>query len=238
MGVLALGVLWLNTLLIAAAALKTRGELGVLLASIAGRSRKGTVISGRGPNGALITRTVHQVGRAMTVSGPDRILFTESRSEVALFGGEVAFGAERITLSGKAPLLWLDPKKKAARALTDFGPAFQQASSNRGLETTALLSVGAGETVWLIPGELLSTIDPEAALETRRLSLLGFAVIAVLLCAGITAIALTPPIFGTISTIGGALGLAFFLLVQPAGVKVRNWARLPHEQPVSDLWQR
>jgi len=47
-----------------------------------------------------------------------------------------------------------------------------------------------------------------------------------------------PPVFGTVSTVGGALALAFFLLVQPAAVAARNAARTPDRQPVGGIWQR
>jgi hypothetical protein len=39
---------------------------------------------------------------------------------------------------------------------------------------------------------------------------------------GVTVMALTPPYFGPWSTAGGALGLVYFLLVQPLGVMLRQ----------------
>lgn len=237
MGLLALGVLWLNTLLIAAAALQQRGVLSARLDQLKkAPPREGEVVSGRGPDGALLTRTVHQVGRAMTVSGPPRILFTESKSEVEVHGGELSLGGERVELSG-TPEVWLSPSAPALRTETDFDAAFKAASLNRGLNSTARQAVRIGDRVWWGAG-LLATLDPLQALRARMRMLAAFAVLSVLLAGAITVVAFVPPIFGTVSTIGGALGLLFFILVQPAGVKVRNWARLPHEQTRSDVWQR
>lgn len=239
MGLLALGVLWLNTLLIAAAALQQRRALSERLRQIVSAPlREGTVVSGRGPDGALLARTVHQVGRAMTVSGPERILFTEASSEVELFGGTLLFGGEQVELGGGAPPeVWLAPSTPVVRTETDFDAAFKTASMNRGLNSTARQVVRVGDRVWSGSG-LLATLDPVKAVRARMRMLASFALVSVLLAGAITAVALVPPIFGTVSTLGGALGLLFFILVQPAGVKVRNWARLPHQQPHSDLWQR
>jgi hypothetical protein len=53
-----------------------------------------------------------------------------------------------------------------------------------------------------------------------------------------TAVALTPPAFGTISKIGAALCLAFFLLVQPAGTAVREAVRAPSRALLRGRWSR
>ncbi|MDP2316889.1 MAG: hypothetical protein Q8P41_28615 [Pseudomonadota bacterium] len=61
----------------------------------------------------------------------------------------------------------------------------------------------------------------------------------VLLCTGLllcgaaacTALALTAPVFGTVSTVGGVACLAFFLLVQPLGTALRDYARADGVSP-------
>ncbi len=241
MGVLALGILWLNTLLIAAAALTQRRALGELAQSLARAQRdgalvRGTVTEGRGEGGAIVTRTVSQVGRAMTVSGPDRILLTESIAQHEVHGGTI--GAEPIAEGETIERVWLAPDVPLKRALDDFDDAFRRASTTRGLTTSASASVREGEPIWFQRGQILSTVDPLRTVATKRRGLLFFAIAAVLLGGAITAAILWPPVFGPLSTAGGAVALLFFLLVQPAGVKVRNWARLPDEQPRSDVWQR
>jgi hypothetical protein len=244
MGLLTLGILWLNTILIAVAALKQRSQLGarlsqLLAARAAGRLVEGEVTRGDGPSGALATRTIHQVGRAMTVSGPDRILLTQAKVELDRHGGEIAVGAERraIPAAGRWEL-WLPREAASERSLTDFEAAFAKASTQKGLTTTATQSVRVGQKVHWLEGELLATTDPIAELRARRAGLAVFALGSIVVCGAITAVALVPPIFGTISTIGGALGLLFFVLVQPAGVRARNWARLPSEHLLVATWQR
>ena len=245
MGLLALGVLWLNTLLIAGAALQQRRELARELRAVreaiaSGALVKGAVKQGQGPGGAIVTRTVHQVGRALTVEGPDRILFTESRVETAVHGGVIEVAGRPVELAPASDVgrVWTGPHAPLVRSLNDFSDAFHAASTTRGLATFSEQHVTAGATVWHQPGVLLSLVDPSSLVRGRMRGLLVFAVTSVALCAGITAVIFVPPIFGTISTVGGALGLLFFVLVQPAGVRARNWARLPDQQPVTDIWQR
>lgn len=43
--------------------------------------------------------------------------------------------------------------------------------------------------------------------------------------AACTALTLWPPLFGSVSTLGGVASLAFFLLVQPLGTALRDHAR-------------
>ncbi|HZO12649.1 MAG TPA: hypothetical protein VFB62_05315, partial [Polyangiaceae bacterium] len=53
-----------------------------------------------------------------------------------------------------------------------------------------------------------------------------------------TYLALYPPIFGTVSIVGGALGLVFFLLVQPAGTAIRDAVRVPSVAQLRGSWVR
>ena len=50
--------------------------------------------------------------------------------------------------------------------------------------------------------------------------------------------ALWPPVFGLVSTLGGALCLAFFLIVQPAGTALRDAVRVPSRAIVRGQWKR
>jgi hypothetical protein len=243
MGLLALGILWLNTLLIAAAALLERRALGGLLARLvearrAGRLVEAEVDAGSGPEGAFVTRTVRQRGRAVTTGAPDRILLTEVSVELGCHGGTLRIdGAPRPIEAGRWDV-WLAPSAAGSRAHPDFDACFAEASTHKGLATALVQRVGPGARVHWLEGELLSAIDPVAALRVRRAGLLAFAALTILVGGVVTAVALVPPVFGTVSTIGGALSLLFFVLVQPAGVWVRNWARLPSAQPRVELWHR
>jgi len=53
-----------------------------------------------------------------------------------------------------------------------------------------------------------------------------------------TALALTPPSFGTVSTVGGALALLFFVLAQPFGRQLEELSRAPHERILRGEWRK
>jgi hypothetical protein len=84
--------------------------------------------------------------------------------------------------------------------------------------------------------ELVSTMDPrkEAARGMRTLWLL--LAVTLLPAAAITALALIPPLFGALSTLGGVLALGFFLAIQPIAVALQDQARMPDARRVGGVW--
>ncbi|UJR80072.1 hypothetical protein [Sandaracinus amylolyticus] len=251
LGVLALGILWVNTLLIAAAAWQQRSALGALRATMIAGRRDGTLASGvvaegRGPDGAIAVRHVEQMGRALTISGPDRILFTERGVDEEIFGGVVRTDAgEMLDVAparGESVEIWLRADAPAARNESDFERAWSCASTNKGCVSTLEQRVEHGARVWVHRGAdgvmRLATLDPVAECTRKRALLAGFAVLTVLSCAVVSLIACWPPVLGTISTLGGVLGVAYFLAIQPIGTAVRDAARIPPERLVTGVWQR
>ncbi|MBX7195299.1 MAG: hypothetical protein K1X94_24805 [Sandaracinaceae bacterium] len=251
MGALALGVLWVNTLLIAADALRRRARLGARLAELRDARARGTLVRGRvtrgaGEGDAFATRTVEQVGRAMTVSGPQRILFTDRATRGQLHGGRVSLGDREIDVLGTdATEVWCEaPAERGDK--TAFDAAWQNASTFKGFSTTLARSVRAGEELWLwLAGDgdvrearLVSSEDPALVVARARRPLALLALGAVAGAAAVTTVALWPPVFGAISTVGGALALVFFLGIQPLGTAARDKALLPDRQKVGGLWQR
>lgn len=247
MGALALGILWVNVLLIAAAALMQRAELGRKLDEIARAKAAGGWVVGEVESDVLAERRTAQVGRAMTVAGPDRILFTDKATVASVLGGAVRDGGATRPILAATADVWFGPDVRAERAeALSFDDAWRGASTSRGVELDVVQRVGKGARVWIagaveggaIRPTLVATSSPEAELARARRLLLAMALGAVVGGAVVTSIALVPPVFGTVSTIGGALGVAFFLLVQPAGVVARNAARTPDRKPVGGIWQR
>lgn len=248
MGALALGVLWVNVLLIAAAALTQRSALGTKLASLRAASARGDLVEGEVTSGVLAERRTAQVGRAMTNAGPDRILFTDKATATNVPGGSIRTGSRELTvLDAPAAEVWLGNELPAERTGIDgFDAAWKRASTSRGVELDVVRRAGQGTHVWIagvregdaLRPTLVASASPLAELARGRRLLSSVALAALVGGAGITAIVLVPPVFGTVSTIGGALGIAFFLLIQPAGVVARNRARTPDRQPVGGIWQR
>lgn len=248
LGALALGILWVNTFLISGAALLSRRALGAVrdrlaAARASGALVEGVIEEGRGPGGALAARHVEQIGRAMTVPGPDRILFTDRATRAEIYGGVVrAAGGEAIEIEARAgdgAEVWVPdapPVREGA-----FEAAWSRASTNKGYATSIELPALPGARAWVHrDGDalLIATMDPIALCDRHRARLARFAAACPIACGVVTAIALVPPVFGLVSTIGGALGIAYFLIVQPLGTAARDAARLPPKRLVGGIWQR
>jgi hypothetical protein len=241
MGALALAILWVNTLLIAAAALKGRAALGRLGRSF-GDVAKGTVVRGDGPAGALAALELVQVGRLGT--GADPVILFHDRSYAGrVFGGRVAVGGGRevdVAPSEDAEV-WLDAASVARAAScpseSAFASARDEARKARGFTRTVSAPIAAGAEVF-VATRLVSTLDPRAWVANRTGLACGFVVSEILVAAACTMAALQRPLFGAVSTAGAAAGFVFFLLVQPAGTWVRDALRPPSRMQKRVAWTR
>lgn len=250
LGVLALAILWTNAILIAAAAMGQRSELGEIRARLLGAKRSGALVAGiveegRGPAGALAVRRVEQLGRAMTIGGPDRILFTDRVVSGESFGGSIrtddGVRHEVEALAGDRVEIWVPDGAPGKRLESDFDAAWARASTNKGFPSRVEQTIGVGARVFVHrDGEILriAALDPIGFVDGRRAMLVAFAVATILGAAAVTVLACWPPAFGTVSTVGAALGIAYFVGIQPLGTAVRDAAKLPPARPVGGIWQR
>jgi hypothetical protein len=247
MGALALAILWVNTLLIAAAALKRAAELARLGRGF-GAVAKGTVLRGDGPAGALAALEIEQVGRSSGGANP-HILFHDRAHACRVFGGRVALegGAEVDLAPPEDAEVWIDAPTvaKAAGCPSEaaFDAACGEARKARGFAHSVSAFIVAGREVFVASENgahttLVSTFDPRAFIAKRTALAYAFAGAEVLVAAACTAASLQAPLFGTVSTAGAAAGLVFFLLVQPAGTSVRDALRPPSRAQRHDQWTR
>lgn len=212
MGCLALGILWVNALLVAAA---TARQVRAILARrrIFGVVVRGRVVRGAGPGEALAALRVDHDGAAQGV----------------IFGGTLTLdrGAEMTLPEDHEGEVWLDD-----RALAEA----------RGFDRAVTVPVAAGARVFVSAGRpggiLVASMDPRALLARKAALGAGFVAAELLAAAGCTALALWPPLLGLVSTAGGVLGLLLFLLVRPAGAAVRDALLLPSRAPVRGVWAR
>lgn len=285
MGLLALAILWVNTLLIAAAAaldlkdlLARRRSLRRADARSVGADRGGGIIEGRvargdGPEGALASQRVEQIGRsAASAKANPGILFGDRSFEGEIFGGAIAVEVEPGTTEeieiapARSAEVWVSEgalrTSGACPSRARFDEAYEDAKKARGFTRTIVAPILAGERVWISaslarrrghepsaqatdatdadrsPRPLVSTLDARAVCA-RKIALSVASIAAILaLCAALSAVALYPPRFGFVSTIGGALCFLFFLLVQPAGTALRDAVRLPHQAFLRGRWRR
>lgn len=242
MGIFCLVVLWTTALLVAASALQLRRKLARKGASL-GRGRVGVVDDGA----PFATATVAQVGRALDPADDPAIVFHDRAYAGTLAGGALVCAGERL---GVAPSdvaeIWVDePRRSAAAAcagLERFDEAWALAKKAKGWERTVTVELKKGDRVHFYPdaegGPLVATFDPRGWLGARARALVVFAITELFVCGAVTRVALTPPLFGAVSTVGGVLAIAFFLGVTPIGVRLREVARLPHEARLLGTWRR
>lgn len=264
MGVLALGVLWVNTLLVVAAALKRARPLLVRARAFrrlaAGEVATGVVrgrLRGDGPRAEL---AIEQTGRVATGSA-QAIVWHDRSYTSALSGGElvhddVVYDIEETTEIEVWPA---DARVAAAHACEGevaFDAAFADAQKARGVKRVTRAVLEADQEVYVFgkverrsddryvisPPEgqklVVAEVDP-GILTSRRAATISLVLVPLMLlgAAICTALALTPPRFdGWISKAGGLLGFIFFLLVLPAGTAINDYARLPHERILRGRW--
>lgn len=245
MGLFALAAFWVNVLLIAMAAWKSAQALRLRALDFARPEllRVGKVEEGNGDAGVFARRTTEQIGRALTIKGPQRILFVDSKDTHEVFGGSVRVNDTVQDITVKPDAVYWSAASRSVRVETDFDAAWTDASTSRGVRSTCVDTLRPGDEVWLLldasgSASLVASMDPRAEIA-RGLRTLGLLVLLTVVGAGIvTALMLVPPVFGPISTFGGVLALAFFLAIQPIAVELQDRARLPNERLVGGLWTR
>jgi hypothetical protein len=246
MGAVALAIFWVNVLLIAAATGKQLRALLARHASLGGVVR-GQVARGDGPAGAFATHHVEQVGRA-ALDGTS-ILFNDRRAWGEVSGGALVTAAgETLDVPPAAEAeVWLEADRLArAGACTsndELDQALASARKAQGFKRTVAAPLGEGAEVFFAPpaGDhvaLVATMDPRALLAKKVAVGAGFIVAELAAAAGCTAVALRPPVFGAVSTVGGVLCLGFFLAVQPAGTMVHDALVVPSRAFVRGRWAR
>jgi hypothetical protein len=268
MGVLALGIVWVNALLVAGAALKELGPVRAVARAAKAGMVRGEVTQGAGAGGTLAAHRIEQVGRA-TDAG--EILFGDRSHASEVFGGAIrvaggdreieiapapAAVASPVDLGDGAVEAWPGASVTAAAAAClspeRFAEALEAGKKARGFARTVEATIGVGEEVYVVgevrgdgdrvelvgPPRLVSTIDPRAWAARKARAVVLFVVAELAFAAASTAVALWPPAFGLVSKLGGALCLAFFLGVQPLGTALRDAVRSPARHPLRGRWNR
>lgn len=262
MGLLALGVLWVNAALVLAVAFHQLANVRALARRMAKAKARGELVRGvveSCEGGRIAVRRIRQIGRAMTTKGPDRILFTDGPQSFEVLGGIVRTDdGATVTVEPAQPAeseVWIDEARAAdgvsCRDAAAFDEAWRPASTFKGFARDVELEVRTGDRVWVVgvrrgdrvgAGEgvplLVSMVDPFAFCASRTWLLVGFLAGSAAALVAVTALALWPPHFGLVSTIGGALCVVYFLGIQPIGTAVRDAVKTPARRLVGARWQR
>jgi hypothetical protein len=245
LGVGALVVLWVNTGLVVLAACRPIAQLLDYRRRFLGGAA-GVIVEGE----PLAHHVIAQIGRCASDDSDRRaIIFHDSDHHGRLTGGVIEVGdAQRLEIDGlpnEDIEVWIDEARRAAVVANleeaDFDEAYRAAAKARGYRREVCASVGVGCMIWFADLDragraLLANFDPVAWCLRRMVwGMLGvLAMIGVLL--GVTGLLLQPPIFGPMSTLGGVFGLLYFLLVQPAGVMIRDALAPPSRSKLRGSW--
>ena len=248
LGGLALVVVWCAALLCAAASVNYARMLGRRARAITTHLREGVVASGLGDGGVLAVHEVEQVGRAMD-GDPPAIVFSDKTYRAHVHGGVLEAGGETLEIAplGQSLEVWPDAITQLAQAKVegddDLDALYKDARSSKGAPRTVRVSFSKGKKVYFTTAEkgaltFLSAEDPRPFFSERRRAHALFAFLELAICGGLTALALFPPAFGVVSTVGGVGLLAFFLSVQPIGVSVEEASREPFRRFLRGVHKR
>jgi hypothetical protein len=263
MGALALFILWGNTVLVALAALRNLGNLRALLRggrvldlSTLGPGEHPGLFRAELPPGKAF-HLIEQVGRVGAGSTPS-IVWHDRRASSRLVPSSARSGDREVGLTGPAAV-WASEEAllSAARCAdaAEFEQALVSAKKPRGFERPVEVPVSGD--VWVVANVriedgaivargdeelplVVATEDPRILVFKKTLVVLGMFLPAIFaVAAGCTFLAMTGKLFdGWMSKLGGVLCLLFFLLVLPAGTRLRDFLLPPHKSFLRGVWAR
>jgi hypothetical protein len=251
MAALGLAIVWVNALLIAAAAY---GELRSLRDRRSRLDRailRAAIERGRGPEGAFAAHFVDQVGRAADARSGRAIHFSDRAYRSVLYGGVVRLEDGRTQeidgAEGEHVEVWAgDHEPDASPSGTAFDQAWIASKGASGFARTLERRMGPPAVVAIAlartPEERTWVFDEPAArrwIERRRWLVLGFIAVELLALGGATALCFVGGSFASwVTKAGAALCVAWFLGVQPVGVAVSEACRPPHRAAVRGRWRQ
>lgn len=243
--------------------IRRRARLAPVGALSPGQGQTGTVRGTITSPGTLAVLRVEEVGRAYAKK--PAMLLHPRRQAGLIEGGTVRLDDGRSVrvppLLASAAEVWRHGRAPLATPALGFTEALAEARRARGFARTVEYRYAEGDRVvlggrvhaeadgtWSLAPEpdpsrlgqaptLLVAAEPPAAWYTRKIGLSALALLGFLGSAAlVTALVFTGPLFGLVSTLGGALGLAQFLLVQPLGVALRDATTAPDRAVVHYDW--
>ena len=261
MGAVALFVLWGNTLLVGLAAVRNLASLRALVrganpldvASLSPGTHVGWFRARAAePCGVHV---IHQLGR---LGAGLSIIWHDKRTESRSCDSKLTVGELELLVPARSEHVAVWPEADAIRAAavcpsgSEFDLAAAGARKPKGFERPVeiplsgdvfvLGTVRVGDKIELAPSAdrplVFSAFDPQEFVAQRtKVVVFLFLPAITLLAAGCTWLAMSPPVFESwLSKLGGLLGFIFFLLVLPAGTRLRDFLLPPHRQFLRGAW--
>lgn len=243
MGLALLAISWVTALLVALDAFIDVRALRRLLAGWKTSLVEGTVAS---PElGAL---AIEQ--RVKPLDGATPALGFFERAHLSSVGGQAQLGGELVTVTAAPDVeVWPAPEALAAAARCDSPATFDALAAQvkgKGALRTVRAALRQGQPVWLagrregatFVAELASGFDPRTWVRARLALNFGLVAFDLAWCALGTALALWPPVFGSVSVLGAAVLLGHFLGITPLAVLVREKSKTPAKAALLGEWGR
>ncbi|MGF1509958.1 MAG: hypothetical protein ACFB9M_10700 [Myxococcota bacterium] len=205
------------------------------------------VLSGDGPEAQLGQHRVEFRGRQMT-GAESRIHWHDRHHTSVVYGGTGSVNEQFVRIEPtERSEVWVGP---VVGPLPEAEPrtavAFETSHRSKGITKVVRTSIGSGEDVWiagswrqtpdgwLVEAEadrplILSRRHPNHWSRRTQRELIGFGLGVVVVAAGIMVLCFWPPVFGPVSSVGGFLGLVYFLTVQSAAAWIRGRVQEPSQ---------
>ncbi len=271
MGIIALGILWVNMTLLAVVAFKRVApcrqavrnmgpSVGLGRGHTHLRSGGRVLLHGHIRHGEVAYHRVEQTGRS---AGEGQIFFHDRNYSGELVGGKLEVITEAGPIQVELPAasehteVWPDAVAADVRAAeVDFEAA--QAQARRASGYRRQLRTPIHGQVWVsaivAPAEdgevqltvlapkrasdqiVVSAVNPKLWAKRSTAICIGFGSATLAVTTGCTILALWPPVFGAVSTVGALAGMAALLSNMLFGNLVRDAVRKPSERLVGGVW--
>jgi hypothetical protein len=223
------------------------------------------LLHGRAEAEGLAEHIREETGRSLPRAKVPTILLHPRQLISEIHGGRIDLGSgqtlELAAVTSSEAEVWREDGA-AEPSDVDFEAALAEAKKSKGWRRRSVMRLEQGQELWILaevkrrpdgvleakptpdlsdparhPRLLLAPFDPRIWLQKKTLFVWAVSLAILISAAAVTAIALIPPAFGLVSTLGGVLGLAYFLAVQPIGVWLRDQVSSPARQVVHRSWR-
>jgi hypothetical protein len=245
MGSALLCIAWVTAFMVALDALIDFRAVRALL-----RGWKATLRTATVKTDELAVHEVEQRVKELDADSPGLVFFDRKHTST-VNGGVLTIDGKDVTVRGAPGAeVWFDAATRAGNAAcgttAQFDAMLQRAQGAGGGTRVVRSALRPGQTVWVageqqgdaLVASVISNFDPREFARARAWASLGVVFASTAWVAVGTALALWPPVFGTVS-IGGAIVLiGHFLGMTPLAMAAREKSRLPSVAYVRGTWRR
>ena len=245
MGLAVLGLAWITAVMIALDALIDARAMWKRLGEW-----KITLLQGTAVANELAVHEVEQRVKQLDGDEPGLVFF-DRKHVSTVHGGLVGVGTEQLeVVSARAAEVWIDSDTRAAAAGCSSRAAFDgmntSAQAAGGGLRTVRTSIKSGAQVWIsgakqgakLEATLVANFDPRGWAKSRLATIAGMITLNFAWVAVGTVVALWPPVFGVVSTVGAVVLIGHFLGMTALAMTFREKSRTPAIAFLRGTWRR